>query len=298
MKGMNTMVGSIMPRTQEPMRNYAMDDDTKNVSPTPQLESDSYKAAGKLEGKKVLITGGDSGIGAAVAIACAKEGADVAISYYDSDEDAEWVAQRIEEIGPTVWVFRGDIGDEIFCNKMIHDIVKGWESIDVLINNAGEQTPSETLMGITQEQLVRTFQTNIFGMFYLTKAAIPHMKPGSAIINTTSVTAYRGSKDLIDYASTKGAIVSFTRSLAVNEDILKRGIRVNGVAPGPIWTPLNPAGYGMESEKIKAFGKNTPLGRPGQPHELAAGYVYLACDDSQYVTGQILHVNGGESVGG
>lgn len=292
------MADLVIPKTQEPKELYVMDDETKCVDPIPQLESDAYKASGKLTEKTVLVTGGDSGIGAAVAIACAKEGARVAIAYLDSEEDATHVARRIEELGSSVLVFGGDIGDETFCNELIKALVDKWGHLDVLINNAAEQTPSDTLLGISQEQLVRTFQTNIFSMFYLTKAALPHMPKGGAVINTTSVTAYRGSKSLIDYASTKGAIVAFTRSLAINDEILERGIRVNGVAPGPIWTPLNPAGYGMDSEKVHSFGKRTPMGRPGQPFELAAAYVYLACSDSSYVTGQILHVNGGEIING
>ena len=254
-----------------------MDDTRENVDPKPQLESDLYRAAGKLDGKAALVTGGDSGIGAAVAIAFAKEGADVAIAYYSSDDDAQTVAERIRELGRRALVFKG---------------------LDVLVNNAGEQTPAESILDLTQEQLVRTFQTNIFSMFYLVKAALPHLPEGGAIVNTTSVTAYQGSPNLLDYSATKGAITAFTRSLSENEDLVSRRIRVNGVAPGPIWTPLNPASYGLDSDKVKHFGESTPMGRPGQPYELAPAYVFLASDDSSYVSGQVIHVNGGTVVNG
>ena len=288
----------VTPKTQLPKTGYAMDDATRCVDPSPQLESDAYHPAGKLAGKTALITGGDSGIGAAVAIAYAKEGADVALAYYDSHEDAKQVAGRIEELGRKALVFSGDIGDEAFCTGMAQELVAQWGRLHILVNNAGEQTSCKSILKLTQEQLVRTFQSNLFSMFYLVKAALPHMPPGGCIINTTSVTAYRGSKNLLDYSATKGAIVSFTRSLAINEDVLSRGIRVNGVAPGPVWTPLNPASEGMDSVKVRHFGEDTPMGRAGQPYELAPAYVYLACLDSSYMTGQILHINGGEIVNG
>lgn len=287
-----------IPQTQRPKQGYAMDDATANVHPAPQLESDRYRPAGKLHGKRALVTGGDSGIGAAVAIAFAKEGADVAIGYYDSDQDACSIAARIEELGRRVLVYGGDVGSEDFCRNVIDDIVREWGGIDVLVNNAGEQTPHDRIGEITEAELVRTFQTNIFSMFYLVKAALPHLPQGGAIVNTTSVTAYQGASNLIDYAATKGAITAFTRSLADNSELIERGIRVNGVAPGPIWTPLNPAGYGMESDKVAHFGESAPMGRPGQPYELAPAYVYLACDDSSYMTGQVLHVNGGTVING
>ena len=279
--------------TQAPKAGYAMDDTRANVDPKPQLESDLYRAAGKLDGKAALVTGGDSGIGAAVAIAFAKEGADVAIAYYSSDDDAQAVAERIRELGRRALVFKGDVGDEAFCRDMVEGIAAEWGRLDVLVNNAGEQTPAESILDLTQEQLVRTFQTNIFSMFYLVKAALPHLPEGGAIVNTTSVTAYQGSPNLLDYSTTKGAITAFTRSLSENEDLVSRRIRVNGVAPGPIWTPLNPASYGLDSDKVKHFGESTPMGRPGQPYELAPAYVFLASDDSSYVSGQVIHVNGG-----
>ena len=247
-----------------------MDDTRANVDPAA-VGSDLYRAAGKLDdGKAALVTGGDSGIGAAVAIAFAKEGADgVAIAYYSSDDDAQAVAERIRELGRRALVFKGDVGDEAFCRDMVEGIAAEWGRLDVLVNNAGEQTPAESILDLTQEQLVRTFQTNIFSMFYLVKAALPHLPEGGAIVNTTSVTAYQGSPNLLDYSATKGAITAFIRSLSENEDLVSRRIRVNGVAPGPIWTPLNPASYGLDSDKVKHFGESTPMGRPGQPCRLA-----------------------------
>ena len=276
--------------TQAPKAGYAMDDTRANVDPKPQLESDLYRAAGKLDGKAALVTGGD--------IAFAKEGADVAIAYYSSDDDAQTVAERIRELGRRALVFKGDIGDEAFCRDMVEGIAAEWGRLDVLVNNAGEQTPAESILDLTQEQLVRTFQTNIFSMFYLVKAALPHLPEGGAIVNTTSVTAYQGSPNLLDYSATKGAITAFTRSLSENEELVGRGIRVNAVAPGPIWTPLNPASYGADSDKVRHFGESVPMGRPGQPYELAPAYVFLACDDSSYISGQVIHVNGGTVVNG
>lgn len=284
--------------TQAPKAGYAMDDVRANVDPRPQLESEDYRPAGKLEGKAALVTGGDSGIGAAAAIAFAKEGADVALVYYSSDDDAQAVTGRIRSLGRRALVFKGDVGDEEFCRRTVGGIVDAWGRLDVLVNNAGEQTPQQSILDITQAQLVRTFQTNIFSMFFLVKAALPHLPEGGAIVNTTSVTAYQGSPQLLDYSATKGAITAFTRSLSENEELVSRGIRVNAVAPGPIWTPLNPASYGLDSDKVKHFGESTPMGRPGQPYELAPAYVFLASDDSSYVSGQVIHVNGGTVVNG
>lgn len=284
--------------TQAPKAGYKMDDIRANIDPKPQIESDLYRPAGKLEDKAALVTGGDSGIGAAVAIAFAKEGADVAIAYYSSDDDAQAVADRIRALGRRALVFRGDVGEESFCQSMVEGLMAEWGRLDVLVNNAGEQTPAESILDLTQEQLVRTFQTNLFSMFYLVKAALPRLPEEGAIVNTTSVTAYQGSPNLLDYSATKGAITAFTRSLSENEDLVSRRIRVNGVAPGPIWTPLNPASYGPDSDKVKHFGESVPMGRPGQPCELAPAYVFLACDDSSYVSGQVIHVNGGTVVNG
>ena len=226
------MSESALLETQPPTAGYAMDDTRENINPKPQVESDSYRPSGKLEGRAALVTGGDSGIGAAVAIAFAKEGADVAIAYYSSDDDAQSIAERIRQLGRHALVFKGDVGNEEFCRSMVDSIVGEWGRIDVLVNNAGEQTPCKSILDLTEEQIVRTFQTNIFSMFFLVKAALPHLPGDGAIVNTTSVTAYQGSPNLLDYSATKGAITAFTRSLSENEELVKRGIRVNAVAPG------------------------------------------------------------------
>lgn len=283
-------------KTQQPKTDYLMNDESENVNPTPQTESSDYLAAGKLKGKKALITGGDSGIGQAAALAFAKEGADVAIVYFESDEDAQFTQNRIEEIGQKALVYKGDVGDEAFAQEVIDKIIAEWGTLDVLVNNAGEQHYQEKIGDITAEQLDRTFRTNIFGMFYLTKAAMPHLPKGASIINTSSITAYRGSSTLLDYSATKGAIVSFTRSFSQNKEVTDKKIRVNSVAPGPIWTPLIPATF--PEKKLESWGKDGALERPGQPYELAPAYVYLASSDSSYVTGQTIHVNGGVVVNG
>ncbi|WP_192987403.1 SDR family oxidoreductase [Carnobacterium mobile] len=282
--------------TQQPKEGYLMDDESKNVDPIPQTESSDYMAAGKLKGKKTLITGGDSGIGQAAALAFAKEGADVAIVYYDSDQDADFTENRIKELGQKALVFKGDVGDESFAKETVAKVIAEWGALDVLVNNAGEQHYQEKIGDITAEQLDRTFRTNIFGMFYMTKAAMPHLSEGASIINTSSITAYRGSSTLLDYSATKGAIVSFTRSLSQNTEVTEKKIRVNSVAPGPIWTPLIPATF--PEKKLEKWGKDGALERPGHPYELAPAYVYLASSDSSYVTGQTIHVNGGVVVNG
>jgi NAD(P)-dependent dehydrogenase (short-subunit alcohol dehydrogenase family) len=227
-----------------------------------------------------------------VAIAFAKEGADVVISYLNEDEDANKTKEAIEQQGRRCIAIAGDIGEESVCQNLVEQTVKEFGHLDILINNAAEQHPQESIEDITAEQLERTFRTNIFSMFYLTKAALKHLQEGSAIINTTSVTAYKGNQQLLDYSSTKGAIVAFTRSLS--QSLAEKGIRVNGVAPGPIWTPLIPSTF--PEEKVEKFGADTPLGRPGQPDEVAPSYVFLASKDSSYMTGQILHPNGGSVV--
>jgi NAD(P)-dependent dehydrogenase (short-subunit alcohol dehydrogenase family) len=264
------------------------------MTPKPQSESPTYRGSGKLKNKVALITGGDSGIGKAVAIAFAKEGANVGIVYLEESGDAEETKKQIEEEGVKCLLLRGDIGDESFCEQAVRDVVGSMGGLDVLVNNAAEQHPQKGIEDITSEQMEKTFRTNIFSIFHITKAALPHLKEGNCIINTASITAYQGHPELIDYASTKGAIVAFTRSLSNN--LVKKGIRVNGVAPGPIWTPLIPSTF--TADKVEKFGKDTPMGRPGQPEELAPAYVYLACEDSSYVSGQILHVNGGKVVNG
>ncbi len=264
------------------------------MTPQPKAEDSQYRGSGKLEGKVALITGGDSGIGRAVAIAFAKEGADVAIIYLNEHDDAKQTKQMVEEKGKRLLAIAGDIGDESFCQQAVQQAIDEFGKLDILINNAAEQHPQESIEDISAQQLERTFRTNIFSMFFLTKAALKHLKEGSAIINTTSVTAYKGNQQLIDYSSTKGAIVAFTRSLS--QSLVEKGIRVNGVAPGPIWTPLIPSTF--SEDKVKSFGKEVPMGRAGQPEEIAPSYVFLASDDSSYMSGQILHPNGGAVVNG
>lgn len=264
------------------------------MNPEPRSGEHRYLAAGKLKGKAAIITGGDSGIGRAVAVAFAKEGADVAVCYYDEHQDAEETRRLVEAEGRRCTLIPGDVGDESHCENIVRKAVADLGRIDVLVNNAAEQHVQKRLEDIDTAQLERTFRTNFFGMFLLTRAALPHLQSGAAIINTTSVTAYRGSPGLIDYSATKGAIVAFTRSLA--KSLAERGIRVNGVAPGPIWTPLIPASF--SADDVASFGADTPMKRPGQPEEVAPCYVLLASQDGSYMTGQILHPNGGEIVNG
>ncbi|WP_243375301.1 SDR family oxidoreductase [Microvirga solisilvae] len=260
------------------------------MNPRPDYEP-RYPGSNRLQGKTVLITGGDSGIGRAVSVLFAREGADVAIVYLDESEDAQATKQLVEREGRKCLIIAGDVGDPAFCGKVVDQVIQQFGKLDVLVNNAAEQHPKKDVGEITPEQIERTFRTNIFGYFYMTQAAMPHLKRGAAIINTTSVTAYRGSADLLDYSATKGAIVTFTRSLA--QKLAEQGIRVNGVAPGPIWTPLIPSTF--PAEKVKSFGANTPLKRPGQPNEVAPSFLFLACEDSSYITGSVLHPNGGDA---
>ena len=254
-----------------------------------------YPGSGRLEGKVAIVTGGDSGIGRATAILFAREGARVAISHLEEDDDAEFTAARIADEGSEALIHRGDLGDPEVATALVKAVIDKWGRLDVLVNNAGEQHPDKDIRDITVEQLQRTFQTNIFSMFYLVQAARPQLKAGAAIINCTSVTMYQGAKELLDYSATKGAITAFTRSLS--ENLIGDGIRVNAVAPGPIWTPLNPFG-GSSKEKMKTFGQDTPIGRPGQPNEVAPAFLFLACEDSSYMSGQVLHPNGGTIVNG
>ena len=263
------------------------------MTPEPDF-APRYPGSGRLEGKAALVTGGDSGIGRAVSVLFAREGARVAIVYKDEDEDARDTEGLIQAEGSEALLIRGDVGSKEFCSEAVSETVARFGGIDVLVNNAAEQHPAEELAEISEEQVVSTFRTNIFGYIFLTQAALQHMKSGGSIINTTSVTAYRGSQHLVDYASTKGAIVAFTRSLS--SQLAARNIRVNGVAPGPIWTPLIPATF--DAEKVAKFGTNVPLKRAGQPNEVAPAYLFLACDDGSYFTGQVLHPNGGEIING
>ncbi|HZK83260.1 MAG TPA: SDR family oxidoreductase [Desulfosporosinus sp.] len=259
------------------------------MDPKPVSEDEAYLGCEKLKEKVAVITGGDSGIGRAVAIAYAKEGADVVIAHLNEQDDAFETKSRIEELGRRCIVVAGDIGDEVICQEIINKTIEVFGRLDILVNNAAEQHPQNSLLDVTTAQLERTFRTNIFSYFFLTKAALPHLKSGSVIINTASITAYEGHDQLIDYSATKGAVVSFTRSLS--ESLCKLGIRVNGVAPGPIWTPLIPASF--QADHVATFGSTTPMKRAGQPKELAPAYVFLASDDSSYMSGQILHLNGG-----
>ncbi|MEC1261765.1 SDR family oxidoreductase [Bacillus swezeyi] len=262
------------------------------MEPLPLREDRDYQGSGKLKGKTALITGGDSGIGRAAAIAYAKEGANVAIMYLDEYEDAKETKERIEQEGVECLLIPGDVGDETQCKTSVQKTADHFGRLDILVNNAAEQHPQKGIEDISTEQLEKTFRTNIFSMFHMTKAALPHLREGSAIINTASITAYEGSSALIDYSSTKGAIVAFTRSMAAS--LVKKGIRVNAVAPGPIWTPLIPSTF--SPEKTEQHGTDTPMGRPGQPSEHAAVYVLLASDDSSYMTGQTIHINGGRFI--
>jgi NAD(P)-dependent dehydrogenase (short-subunit alcohol dehydrogenase family) len=284
-----------MPQEQlQPPQSQELPGSEAQMTPKPQSDDSKYRGSGKLEDKVALITGADSGIGRAVAIAYAKEGADVAILYLNEHDDAKETKHLVEKYGGRALTIAGDIGSESFCQQAVQQVVGEFGKLDILVNNAAEQHPQESIENITEEQLERTFRTNIFSMFFMTKAALKHLHEGSTIINTTSVTAYKGNPQLLDYSSTKGAIVAFTRSLS--QSLLEKGIRVNGVAPGPIWTPLIPATF--PEDKVASFGKQVPMQRAGQPEEVAPSYVFLASDDSSYISGQVLHPNGGEVING
>jgi NAD(P)-dependent dehydrogenase (short-subunit alcohol dehydrogenase family) len=263
------------------------------MKPRPDVKNE-YPGSGRLKGKIALITGGDSGIGRAIAVLFAKEGAQIAIVYLNEHRDAEDTREMVEKAGQECIVIPGDLSKQAQCKKAVAKTVKKFGRIDILVNNAALHWESKKLEDISADQLTRTFANNFFSYFWVTQEALPHMKAGGSIINTSSVTAYRGSPSLIDYASTKGAIVSFTRSLAGN--LVKRKIRVNGVAPGPIWTPLIVSTF--KPEKVAAFGSDVPMERAGEPSEVAPSYLFLACDDSSYVTGQFIHPNGGEIING
>lgn len=264
------------------------------MNPQPVSVQTGYKGSGKLANKTAIITGGDSGIGKSVSIYFAKEGADIAIVYLEESTDAEETKKLIEAEGRKCLLFSGDIGSEEFCRDTVEKIKADFGKIDILVNNAAEQHPQKSLIDITAEQLEKTFRTNIFSFFYMTKMVLPHLHKGASIINTASITAYEGNEQLLDYSATKGAIVTFTRSLA--KSLAPHGIRVNGVAPGPVWTPLIPSTF--TAEQVETFGSDTPFGRAGQPCELAPAYVFLASEDSSYVSGQMIHVNGGTIING
>ncbi|GAA5508064.1 SDR family oxidoreductase [Novipirellula caenicola] len=266
------------------------------MEPQPRTIREDYVGSGKLKDKVALITGGDSGIGRSVAVMFAREGADIAFVYLNEKEDAEQTRSLVEAEGRSCLPIKADIGKAASCTSAVEKTIKKFGRLDILVNNAAEQHPQEDIDAITEKQLLATFRTNVFPMFYLTQAALPHLKKhaGSSIINTTSVTAYRGSPGLLDYAATKGAIVAYTRSLS--QKLVDDGIRVNAVAPGPIWTPLIPATF--DKEKVSKFGNDTPMGRAGQPDECGSCYVFLASQDASYITGQVLHPNGGEVING
>jgi len=272
---------------QQPGREHKM-------KPRPRAEDKEHRGSGKLEDKVAIITGGDSGIGRAIAIAFAKEGADVAIVYLEEHKDANETKRLVEEQGGKCLLIPGDVGQEEFCREAVEQTVKEFGQLDIVVNNAAEQHPQESIEKLSATQLERTFRTNIFSFFFMTKTAMKHLKKGAVIINTTSVTAYKGSPHLLDYSATKGAITSFTRSLS--QALANKGIRVNGVAPGPIWTPLIPSTF--PAKEVETFGSDVPLGRPGQPEEVAPSFVFLASDDASYMTGQILHPNGGTVING
>lgn len=278
----------------EPIHEDALPGHESTLEPKPEWEP-RYPGSGRLAGKVALVTGADSGIGRAVAVLYAREGARVAISYLCEHDDAKRTLEAIDREGSEGLLYPGDLGVPETAQRLVDAVIAKWGRLDIVVNNAGEQHPDKDIRDITPEQLQRTFQSNIFSMFYVVQAARPHLKRGATIVNCTSITSYHGSKELLDYSSTKGAITAFTRSLS--ENLIGDGIRVNGVAPGPIWTPLNPCG-GASPEKLEHFGEDTPMGRPGQPNEVAPAFLFLACADSSYMSGQVLHPNGGTVVNG
>jgi NAD(P)-dependent dehydrogenase (short-subunit alcohol dehydrogenase family) len=277
-----------------PQHQYVQPGLEADMEPQPRYIEAEYSGSDKLKGKVAIITGGDSGIGRAVAVHFAAEGADVAIVYLDEHEDAEKTKQLVESYGSHCLLIPGDVAEEHFCEQAVHETLQAFGKLDIVINNAAQQFPQTSIVEITQRQLEHTFRTNIFSMFYLVKAALPHLPNKSHIINTASVTAYRGSPELLDYSATKGAVVSFTRSLS--KQLVHKDIYVNAVAPGPVWTPLIPASF--DAEKVSEFGNQVPLKRPAQPSEIAPAYVFLASQASSYMTGQVIHPNGGEIING
>lgn len=282
------------PKSQPPQTQDRQPGLESEMRPAPLSIRPDYRGSGKLAGKVGLVTGGDSGIGKAVALHFAAEGAHVVVVYLNEDGDARQAESEITQLGVRCLTIRGDIGDEQFCKSAVDLAIGTFGRLDVLVNNAAEQHPQKSIEDISTEQLEQTFRTNVFSFFYLVKASLPHLKEGATIINTTSVTAYHGSPELLDYSSTKGAIVAFTRSLS--QSLVKKKIRVNAVAPGPIWTPLIPSTF--DAKDVASFGSDTPMERAGQPAEVAPAYVFLACEDSSYMSGQVMHPNGGEIVNG
>ena len=284
-----------MPKQQQPPQQQDRQPGLESeMSPRPKSEDEKHHGVGKLAGKAAIITGGDSGIGRAVAIAFAREGADIAIAYLDEHKDAEETKRLVEREGRRCLTLSGDVGRPEWCDESVERTVREFGRLDVLVNNAAEQHPQDSIAKITPDQLARTFRTNIFSFFFMAQAALRHFGEGSVIINTTSVTAYKGSAHLLDYSASKGAIVAFTRSLS--QALAEKKIRVNAVAPGPVWTPLIPSTF--PPEKVESFGSDVPLGRAGQPEEIAPSYVFLASDDASYMTGQVLHPNGGTVING
>lgn len=270
--------------------------DQDAMYPAPEIIKTSHQGSGKLNGKVALISGGDSGIGRSTAVLFAREGADIAIIYLDESDDAAQTQKLVELEGRRCLSIQQDVGDSNGVKHAVEQVIQQFGKINILVNNAGVQYPQKDLTDIDDDQLEKTFKTNIFGMFNITRAVLPHLQEGDSIINTTSITSYQGHDELIDYAATKGAITTFTRSLSSNLMKQKRGIRVNGVAPGPIWTPLIPSSF--SADEVAKFGQDTPMGRMGQPSEVAPAYLFLASDDASYITGQIIHVNGGSIVNG
>lgn len=287
--------------SKDPTKQFKIEDIPKQTQPEPGLDSellpkayhgqDTYEGKGRLQGRRALITGGDSGIGRAVAIAYAREGADVVISHLPSEQsDADSTVEILKEAGVKAYSLPGDLNDEKFARRLPHAAAEKLGGLDIIVNNAGRQIYNEDITTLSTEQLTQTFTVNVFAMFWIVQEALPLLKPGATIINTTSIQATQPSAGLLDYAATKGAITNFTRGLA--QQITPKGIRVNGVAPGPVWTPLQPS-HGQSQEKLTQFGKDTPLGRPGQPAELASAYVFLASGESSYVSGEVIAVTGG-----
>jgi len=290
----DTSMGTSNDHLQPPQHQHKQPGERSKMSPKPVTEDSDYRPSGKLEDKVAIVTGGDSGIGRAVSILFAKEGADVVIVYLDEHEDAEETRKRIVKTGQRCLLLAGDVGDSSFCRTVVDETVAAFDTVDILVNNGGEQHAYHSVVDIEEEQLKKTFATNLFSMFYLIQNALPHLKDGGTIINTTSVTAYQGHPTLIPYACTKGAITSLTRSLAIS--LAEDNIRVNGVAPGPVWTPLIPASF--DEEKVSRFGENTLMSRPGEPVEIAPSFLFLASSDASFMTGQVLHPNGGRIVNG